>query len=506
MNKDLEPGAIADSQNGGMPVVSREATTSASASSAEPSSPQGLISQDRYEQLIADDRVLYLTGSPVLIVAAALLMDTQTGTLVARAKFKNISDKPISALTVDIAAEDSAGRQLQGIRGFQYLDLGAMRGDEFGADISIRLPDAKTHSFSLIVREAIFADGSFWEESARARWEVIAPQQTLQDKFGDDGLIEMYQMHTNERAHLVPARFSDLWLCACGEVNHSDDESCLSCGLSLEKATLFLSEAILEEDLAWYRDEQRESKERAAKRVQERKRAIKHSLIATGIVVAAIAALLVFFGIVRPAVGKLALENPSVGNTVYFGDIYWQVLDVQDGRALLISQDIVEKRQYNDHYTDTTWEECSLRAYLNNEFLSIHFSEEEQGRIALANVVNDDNPKSGTLGGNDTQDKVFILSIDEAKRHFSGDAAREAKHERQSWWWWLRSPGGNTVSFADLDPDLFTDISSGTVQSLFVDSLIDNAAVIHEDGSILVYGTDTTSLFIGVRPVLWVNL
>jgi hypothetical protein len=172
------------------------------------------------------------------------------------------------------------------------------------------------------------------------------------------------------------------------------------------------------------------------------------------------------------------LSAPSIGEQTSFGDIDWQVLDVRDGRALLVSQDILEMRAYNEEFIRTTWEDCSLRAYLNGEFLSKHFSNEEQMRIALANVINDDSSEYGTPGGNDTQDKVFLLSIDEIERYFSSNSERIAKYQGADYWWWLRSPGAGAYSAAD----------------------------IYVDGDMNALGGDVENDTGGVRPALWLNL
>ncbi|MDR2196711.1 MAG: DUF6273 domain-containing protein [Coriobacteriales bacterium] len=447
-----------------------------------------------------DGPLLYLTGSPVLILATTLLKDAQTGAPVAQARFKSVSSRTLSALTIEISAQDAAGRPLQENSNFQYRDLRVVQGDEFGGDTSIPLPDARSSSVCLTVREALFDDGSSWEAPRRARWESIPPQQSLQEVLGDEELLDMYRINTSMRAHLVPGSFSDLWFCACGAVNRSSDETCFRCGLEFTTATHFLSRAVLEEERAWYREGQQHARERAEQRVRRRKRAIRYGSIAASLLVIAIAALLLFFGIVRPTMGKEALENPSVGDTVYFGDTYWQVLDVQNGRALLITQDILERRPYDDEYVDTTWEACSLRAYLNGDFLNAHFSADEEGRIALTKLVNADNPEYGTPGGNETQDRVFLLSIEEAQDYFSSDAARQAKQEGRAYFWCLRSPGSGAVPLTDILTD--TDVTL----SEFADHIVDNVAFVGADGSIDTHGVDTTIAAIGIRPALWLNV
>ena len=51
----------------------------------------------------------------------------------------------------------------------------------------------------------------------------------------------------------------------------------------------------------------------------------------------------------------------QAGDRIAFGRYEWRVLDIQNDVALIISEDIIEKRPYHDVYKDTTWADCALR-------------------------------------------------------------------------------------------------------------------------------------------------
>ncbi len=134
--------------------------------------------------------------------------------------------------------------------------------------------------------------------------------------------------------------------------------------------------------------------------------------------------------------------------------IGWRVLEVSGGSALIVSEYALDARAYNEDYESVTWAECTLRRWLNGEFYDTAFNEEEKGLIALTKVKNADNPKYGTEGGKDTEDHVFLLSLEEAERYFEDDEDRRAfpteyAIARNVWvrektgpvWCWLRSPG-----------------------------------------------------------------
>ncbi len=85
-----------------------------------------------------------------------------------------------------------------------------------------------------------------------------------------------------------------------------------------------------------------------------------------------------------------------------------------DGSTLFVVSDRgLDCKSYNETYTSVTWENCTLRSWLNNSFYYTAFSSQEQGAIVSQNVLNEDNPDYGTEGGNNTNDKVYLLSIGE---------------------------------------------------------------------------------------------
>ena len=68
---------------------------------------------------------------------------------------------------------------------------------------------------------------------------------------------------------------------------------------------------------------------------------------------------------------------------------------------------------YNENDKYVTWEKSSLRAWLNKKFINTAFSDEEKEKINITEIVNQDNPVYGIEGGNNTFDKIFLLSLSE---------------------------------------------------------------------------------------------
>ena len=177
--------------------------------------------------------------------------------------------------------------------------------------------------------------------------------------------------------------------------------------------------------------------------------------------------------------------------------VEWLVLAVEDDRALLISRYALDCRPYNRNAAHVTWADCSLRRWLNETFLANAFTEKQQAAILTVKVDNSTaqgNPAWKVTGGKNTEDRIFLLSYQEADLYFAGAEERmcvptdyakaKGAYTKESGradggaccWWWLRSPGHSGKNAARI----------GT------DGNRSNDEVSHDN--------------ICVRPVLWVNL
>ena len=124
----------------------------------------------------------------------------------------------------------------------------------------------------------------------------------------------------------------------------------------------------------------------------------------------------------------------------------WYVLDVDpdQGSALLTAVCPIRGIRYHTEDTEITWENCSLRSWLNGEYYEQNFSDVEKAMIVETELENTDHPKYGTPGGNRTRDRIFLLSSDEfsksslVKRLY---AHVNLKIRDGSGYFWTRSPG-----------------------------------------------------------------
>ncbi len=203
------------------------------------------------------------------------------------------------------------------------------------------------------------------------------------------------------------------------------------------------------------------------------------------------------------------LHEASVGDYVLFGSyeqdndasngkepIEWLVLDVQDNRALLLSRYALDGQPYNTSIdTLATWENCTLRIWLNESFPETAFNEDEERAIIVTRVDNSRSQSERDWENgeeNNTDDRAFLLSLHEVKQFFISDSDRICKatayadaqginvENNGQCSWWLRTRG----------------VYGGAGKS---------ASAVRSDGSVSRDGYFNNNT-IAVRPALWVDM
>lgn len=238
-------------------------------------------------------------------------------------------------------------------------------------------------------------------------------------------------------------------------------------------------------------------------------------------------------GVKYKCLSKTDANYATSGNSYYYewGDdtvryfryepIKWRVLNVNGTDAFLLADKALDDQEYNISDTSITWEKCTMRSWLNGydssvntygtdysgkNFINTAFTSSERSAIKTTEVVNDNNISYGTAGGNDTSDKVFLLSENEVynsstalsyglvKGRDADDESRRCKSSTFAkamgvWsntnspyagncWWWLRSPG------------LYTDDAA----------YVSYSGLVHSNGVSVDYDMDA------VRPALHLEL
>ena len=189
---------------------------------------------ERYARLFSLPENLYQPGSPVMILAGALLKDNQTGGILALMKFKNVGEKPIRGLKVRFFPQDLTGIDLDQPLEHQYLDLNAARDGEFGQKEPVAFPNAITRAFRVEVYQVVFADGTLWNQE-QSQWSPMPPLQALETALGDKELCKEYQILYGANCRIMPQEDKGLWRCTCGAWNMESEANCHACGKNLDQ-------------------------------------------------------------------------------------------------------------------------------------------------------------------------------------------------------------------------------------------------------------------------------
>lgn len=202
------------------------------------------------------------------------------------------------------------------------------------------------------------------------------------------------------------------------------------------------------------------------------------------------------------------LANAEIGDEVVLGTfdtdgmnykderITWYVIDKKDDMVLLISTHVLVSKYYHNDYQSVTWADSNLRKLLNEDFLETAFSKYEQELLVTYEVETQDNAQFGTTGGEITNDRIFVLSAEEAELYLSDEGGVKATNVAQkagvnmdagnginnsekdfNTWWWLRTMGETEKQ----------------------------AAVVDTQGKVDYVGRYVTTGSGGVRPAMWVR-
>ncbi len=281
---------------------------------------------------------LYREGCPVVVEGGVLLTNESRTSVFALLSIKNISDKVIESLLVDLHIFDKTNKEIEVIRDYQYSPK-AERNCNFGTDTEIKIIGTQGVSFSLAVRRAIFDDDSVWEGSASLLFEALPPIQPIENELTDEDLLKQYKRDFGEKlaktpdtdAKFIPMEHKDLWVCACGGINHKEEEICFTCKAPLlaQSEYLYNKSLILanlnefiriekeKAEMARLEAERKAAEEAAAKAEAERlaelerqrlikeakrKRAIRNTIIAISIptIIAIIIYLFIHFNYILP--------------------------------------------------------------------------------------------------------------------------------------------------------------------------------------------------------------
>ena len=196
----------------------------------------------------------------------------------------------------------------------------------------------------------------------------------------------------------------------------------------------------------------------------------------------------------------------SINDTIRFGryeqdniadngyeNIDWIILEVKEGKALLISKNVLDCRQYDeDSWLHPDWEQSDLRSWLNHGFFQTAFSKEEQKAILQTDVPAEANPYAIEPNReNNTEDRIFLISFLEYEKYFPNNtgackpsnfaqrygSCTDVSSGTENASWWLRTTG---ITFNDAVSVKGTGFAAVLGRLKYVDG--------------------------GVRPAMWISL
>ena len=166
------------------------------------------------------------------------------------------------------------------------------------------------------------------------------------------------------------------------------------------------------------------------------------------------------------------------GQSVELGEykgkpLYWKIMKKQGRNILLFANEVVDRIPWNTERDHTNWSTCSLRRWLNKDFINEAFTLKDRMTILLVQCDNNTDSRWSVENGPATRDKLFVFTkaeLDEYVPHQEDRAINE--------WWWLRGHGSCLLA----------------------------PLAVYKDGSIYDIGVNKNSTTVGVRPAMWIRL
>ena len=169
---------------------------------------------------------------------------------------------------------------------------------------------------------------------------------------------------------------------------------------------------------------------------------------------------------------KARIKELPDGEKIRFGEVNWRILTHDGDRVLLLKDKTQGEAPFHIGGGAISWETSTIRTWLNKSYINVLFSfEKEKDAIIETALPASENPVYGTKGGNETKDKLFLLSSEEFLKY---SEVLPTTH----YLWWLRTPGS----------------APGTI------------SIVSTDKEVMDFGYDAESDIIRARPAIWIDV
>lgn len=480
----------------------------------------------KYKIIHRNDKLPWQESCPIEILAIQVSRDTLTGICYLQTKMANISNQAVESVEINIDLHHNTDQESVELK---LLDADIPAG-AISTPMAIKIElDEVSESSASVIRvdkqlsfgKVVTSNGSKPVELEQALSEE---RSTLILEAGGDETLCKGRLEEH----------AEWWQCGCGAINLGR-QACWRCKCPLDTQSKTLSAEFLEESksnrlyqeaVSLMRSKQKDdnvnardifetlakknykdstmqvvkSDERLAKLKIAEKRKRKMAAFAVG----AVALVLIVTLFINKNVIVSTIQNyfeatqisdqiqkASVGDTIAFGtpttymgngqkSIEWIVLTKENGKALVISKDCVDYREFGAHSSEpdsADYESSELFAYLNGSFKTESFDDAQRSIMAS---------------------DVLVLDVDTIEQYMPTDSSRIAissiknssNPEKGEPWW--------TSTNSTDDYDYYWGLDHYDCPAF---------AYVSVDGSIDYEGLEDDGWdALGVRPAIWINL
>lgn len=212
----------------------------------------------------------YFEGSPLILEACALYLDNISGNCIAQLKWKNIDNKPIKAVMIELEPYDAFDACLSQVT-YQYNGLNVERGTSFGDKNGIQIKGNQANRFNVFLKAVAYQSGEIWRNESSESFQTLPNNkvQQLMGKYFQQYKRELIRMGCESADAFTPQRAKGLWQCGCGSWQ-KDGDQCIRCSAKYEDLQAASDKETLEQGLRAYEEEQ--ERKRIAEQEAEKRR------------------------------------------------------------------------------------------------------------------------------------------------------------------------------------------------------------------------------------------
>ena len=211
----------------------------------------------RYIKTFSTKANLYCENSPIIVQKGAINFDTRKSLSIAQIKFKNISDKTITKLSVSLKVSGPEENQKESID-FVYDKQNVGSASSFGEKMPILLPFEKSKSFEITAISVKFEDGTIWSNEEN----IFVPlkQKKITKLLPNYYQLIAYADKFGKGAKRIATDYDNFWLCTCSEACHFSESECPKCKASREELQNIDSASLLNDGVYLFANKKSNSK------------------------------------------------------------------------------------------------------------------------------------------------------------------------------------------------------------------------------------------------------